>query len=140
MKRLMPFVAAVLITSTLASSSLAAEPKAPGQVDFGKFAPPGSGGEFVEVNLSTSLIGLAAKLVEKDEPEVARLLHSVQNVRVNVIGLDDDNRADLAKRAQRIRNELDTKGWERVVTAQNQDQDVSIFLKTEGKETVQAWW
>ncbi len=138
MKRLMPFVAAVAIISTITSTSLAAETQPPGQVDFGKFAPPGSGGEFVEVNLSSSLISLAAKLVEKDEPEVARLLHSVQMVRVNVIGLNDDNRADLAKRAQKIRKELDSKGWERMVTAQKQDQDVGIFLKTEGKETVQG--
>ena len=138
MKRLMPFVAAAALVSTLASTSLAAETPAPGHVDFGKFAPPGSGGEFVEVNLSPSLISLAAKFVEKDEPEVAHLLNSVQLVRVNVIGLNDDNRADLTKRAQKIRKELDNKGWERVVTAQKEDQDVVIFLKTEGKDTVQG--
>src|SRR2546423_1194571 len=137
MKRLMPFVAAVAIVSTLASTSLAAE-NPPGQVDFGKFAPPGSGGEFVEGNLSSSLISLAAKFVEKDEPEIARLLNSVQMVRVNVIGVNDENRADLAKRTQKIRKELDSKGWERIVSAQKQDQDVGIYLKTEGKDTVQG--
>jgi hypothetical protein len=138
MKRLMPFVGAVAIISTVASASLAAETQAPGQVDFGKFGPPQTGGEFVEVNLNSSLISLAAKVVEKDEPEVARLLNSVQMVRVNVIGLNDDNRADLAKRALKIRKELDTKGWERIVTAQKEDQDVGIFLKTEGKDTVKG--
>jgi hypothetical protein len=46
----------------------------PGQIDFGSFAPPTGGGEFVEVNISSSLISLAARLVEKSEPDVAKLL------------------------------------------------------------------
>src|SRR5262249_52170011 len=100
-----------------------------GLVDFGKFAPPSSGGEFVEVNVSTSLISLAARLIEKDEPEVAQLLKGLKSVRVNVIGLDDGNRSDLEKRIQSIRKQLDNRGWERVVTAQQKNEDVSVYLK-----------
>jgi len=138
MKCLMPFVDALAIISINPGATKAAETLSPGQIDFGKFTPPGSGGEFVEVNLSSTLINLAAKVVERDEPEVARLLNSVQMVRVNVIGVNDDNRAGLAKRSQKIRRELDSKGWERIVTAQKHDQDVAIFLKTQGKDTVQG--
>jgi len=57
---------------------------------------------------------------------------------VNVIGLNDDNRADIEKRTQRIRKELDSKGWERVVIAQQDDQDVAVYLKTRDKDTVQG--
>jgi len=55
-----------------------------------------------------------------------------------VIGLDDENRAEIEKRTQHIRKELDSKGWERVVTAQKKDEDVGVYLKTHGKDTVQG--
>ena len=138
MKSLMPLTVGIAILSSVVGTGLRAESLPPGQVDFGKFSAPGSGREFVEVNLSSSLISLAARFVEKEEPEVARLLNSVQLVRVNVIGLDDENRAELEKRTQKIRKELEGKGWERIVTAQKQDQDVGVYLKTQGKDTVQG--
>lgn len=137
MKRSLPFILSMLISAGV-GTVLGAETQPPGQIDFGKFSAPGAGGEFVEVNLSSSLISLAAKFIEKEEPEVARLLNTVQLVRVNVIGLNDENRSDLEKRAQKIRKELDTKGWERVVTAREHDQDVGVYVKTHGKETVQG--
>jgi Na+-translocating ferredoxin:NAD+ oxidoreductase RnfG subunit len=138
MKYLKPITAGISAFIIIASVGLQAETLPPGQVDFGKFSPPGAGGEFVEVNLSSSLISLAARFLEKDEPEVARLLNSVQLVHVNVIGLNDENRTDIEKRAQKMRKELDSKGWERVVSAQKDDQDVGIYLKTKGKDTVQG--
>src|SRR5260370_11862797 len=112
MKRLMPMAVGIAVLATIMSAGHCAEGLPPGQVDFGKFSPPGAGGEFVEVNLTSSLISLAAKFVEKDEPEVARLLGGLQLVRVTVIGLNDENRGDLEKRTQKIRKELDSKGWE----------------------------
>src|SRR5436190_20890636 len=117
MKHLISFGLGIGILSMTLPSSLFAD-TLPGQVDFGEFTPSAKGGEFVEVNLSSSLISLAARFVEKSEPEVARLLSGLKLVRVNVIGLDDDNRADVQKRAAKLRKQLDGKGWERVVTAQ----------------------
>ena len=110
----------------------------PGQVDLGTFSPSRGGSDFVEVNLSGSLISLAARIVEKEEPEVARLLNTVQLVRVNVIGLNEDNRGDLKKRVEKIRKELEQGKWERIVIAQKEDQDVGVYLKTRDKDTVQG--
>jgi Na+-translocating ferredoxin:NAD+ oxidoreductase RnfG subunit len=138
MKKFMPLALGISIFSMLASTGSCGENLLPGQVDFGNFSGPGSGGEFVEVNLSSSLIGLAARLVEKDEPDLARMLNTVQLVRVNVIGETDDNRADLEKRMQKIRKDLTGKGWERIVTAQKDDQNVGVYLKSSGKESLQG--
>ncbi len=121
-----------------ANLPLTAEEMLPGQVDFGTFSPPKGNGEFVEVNVPTGLITLAAKLVEKEEPDAAKLLSGLKMVRVNVIGLDEENRADMQKRAQRIRKDLAGKGWERIVTAQQKDQDVSVYLNMNDKGTVQG--
>jgi hypothetical protein len=138
MKRLTPYALGIAMLSASLIVSPGAETLSPGQVDFGKFSPPGSGGEFVEVYLSSGLISLAARLVEKQEPEVAKLLNGLQLVHVNVIGLDSDNRGDLEKRAQHFRKELDGKGWERIVTAQKQGKDVSVYLKMRDKDAVQG--
>jgi hypothetical protein len=110
----------------------------PGQVDFGAFSPPKNGGQFVEVNVPTTLIHLASQLVAKDEPEVAKVLDGLKLVKVSVIGLDDENRPDLEERAQKIRKDLTGNGWERVVTVQQKDQDVSVYLKMDSKGAIQG--
>ncbi|MBM3839126.1 MAG: hypothetical protein FJ398_14400 [Verrucomicrobia bacterium] len=83
--------------SVLLSLNAAAQSPPPGYVNFGKFAPPTSG-EFVEVHVKNNLISMAARLAEKIEPEVAQLLRGLHLVRVNVIGLTEENRADVEKR------------------------------------------
>jgi hypothetical protein len=133
------FVAALATTmASFALSSLGADALPPGQVEFGKFSPPGGDGEFVEVNVGSSLISLAATFLQKEEPDIAQLLSGLKLVHVNVIGVSDENKADLQKRSQSLRQELEGKGWEKIVTAQQQGQDVGIYLKTEGKDAVQG--
>jgi hypothetical protein len=131
-------VLAALFAAGALTFRVQADTLPPGQVDFGNFVPSKSGGEFVEVNLSSNLIGLAAKLVEKQEPEIGKILNGLHQVRVNVIGMDEGNRAELRTRVEKIRAELNTGGWERIVTVKQQDQDVGVYLKTHDKETVEG--
>jgi hypothetical protein len=138
MKYFIPTALGTVILSAAVAANVSADTLPPGQVDFGTFAPLASKGEFVEVNVSSTLISLAARFIEKDEPDVAKVLNGLQLVHVNVIGVNDDNRADLESRAEKIRKQLDGHGWERVVMAQQQDQNVAVYLKTENKDTVQG--
>lgn len=109
----------------------------PGLVDFGKFAPPGKGGEFVEVQVRSNLLSFAAQLVEKEQPDAAKLLRSVELVRVNVIGLTAENREEMQKRIQKIRLDLEGRGWERNVNVQGKDgEDVGVYTRTGGGETL----
>jgi hypothetical protein len=128
---------AVLLAILINPNLRAADP-APGYVDFGKFSPPAAGGEFVEVNIGNNLIAMAARLAQSSEPEVAEMIRGLQRIRVNVIGLDDENRAEIQKRIKAIRGELESKGWERLVTAQKKDEDVGVYLKLRGDEAVQG--
>ena len=138
MKHWMPFaIGTATLCATLVSGGRAGE-LPPGQVDFGTFAPPKNGAEFVEVNIPPGLISLATRLVEKDEPEVAQVLNGLKQIRVSVIGLDEDNQAELQKRAQKVRKDLATKGWECIVTARQKEQDISVYLKMTDKSTVQG--
>jgi hypothetical protein len=135
MKPLLPFAIGTLCVGLTAS--LPAQSLLPGQVDFGTFSPS-KGGEYVEVNVPSSLISLAARLVEKEEPDVARLLSGLKLVHVNVVGMNDDNRADLQKRAEKVRKELSGKGWERIVMAQEKGNEVGIYLKMGDKSEIQG--
>jgi hypothetical protein len=108
-----------------------------GLVDFGKFTAPGKGSEFVEVLVKSNLLSLAAQLVEKAEPDAAKLLRSVQLVRVNVVGITDENRDEMLKRVQKIRRDLDSQGWERNVNVQGKDgEDVGVYTHTRGGEAL----
>jgi hypothetical protein len=130
-------LAVAAVTAGLGFTALAAH--SPGQVDFGKFTPPGDGGQFVEVQINSNLLSLTAKLVEKQQPDAAKLLRSVQLVHVNVVGLTDENRAEMTKRVQQIRQDLAPQGWEQNVVVQEKDgQDVGIYTKTRGGEALEG--
>jgi hypothetical protein len=120
-----------------ASLCLVARAESPGLVDFGKFTPPGKGSEFVEVQVRSNLLNFAAQLVEKEQPEAAKLLRNVQLVRVNVIGLTEENREEMQQRVQKIRQDLEGRGWERNVNVQGKaGEDVGIYTQTRGGEAL----
>ncbi|HUD47143.1 MAG TPA: DUF4252 domain-containing protein [Candidatus Baltobacteraceae bacterium] len=138
MKRFISCILGTAILCAVANLTAHADQLLPGQVDFGSFSPPKGGGQFVEVNVPTVLINLASQIVAKDDPDVAKLLDGLKLVKVNVIGLDDENRPELEKRAQKLRQDLSAGGWVRVVTVQEKDQDVSVYLKLDDKGAVQG--
>lgn len=111
----------------------------PGEVDFGRIGNPVQGGNYVEITLGRNLISLASRLVEKQKPEVGQLLRSVESIRVNVVGLTDENRSGAEKRVLAIRAQLDKQGWQRIVTVQQKGgEDVGIFIKARGDEALEG--
>ena len=136
MKTMLCYPLAIAVFAAGVSFNVLAGPP-PGQVDFGKFSPPGDGGEFVEIQINSNLLSLAAQLIGKQEPAAAQLVRSVELIHVNVIGLTDANRADLVKRVRQIRHDLDAQGWEQNVTVQEKNgEDVGIYTKTRGGEAL----
>ena len=137
MKPLLPVTIAALLSAPLVPYAQS-ENLPPGQVDFGTFSPSASGGEFVEVNLSSNLISMAARFIEKQEPDIAKVVKGITLVHVNVIGVNEQNRPDLEKRIEKVRHDLEGKGWEKVVTVKEKDQEVGVYVKTANKDTVQG--
>lgn len=128
-----------IITTTFCVAPLHAAPNssAPGHVDFGEFAAP-ENGQFVEVNIQGNLINMIATLTEDSEPEVAKILRGLKSVRVNVIGLNEENTDKIKARIKSVRSQLSAAGWERVVTVQDKKEDVGLFVKLKGEETVEG--
>src|SRR5271169_6194445 len=136
MKTMIRYPLAIAVLAAGISFNVLAGPSS-GQVDFGKFNLSGQDGEFMEIQIKSNLLSLAAQLVEKQEPAAAKLVRSVELIRVNVIGLTDANRADTVKRVRQIRHDLETDGWERNVTVQQKNgKDVGVYTKTRGGEAL----
>jgi hypothetical protein len=138
MNSLKTVMLAAAVATLAVFDNLRAQETPPGQVEFGKFTPPSAAGEYVEINVSRSLINLATTLVAKEEPEIANLLRNLIAVRVNVVTMDAGNRAEVEQQARAVRQDLEKKGWEKVVNARKEKEDVSIFVKTSGGESVQG--
>jgi len=110
-----------------------------GYVDLGKFSAA-DGCEYVEINLKSGLLKFAAKIAAAHEPEVAELLRNIKMVRVNVVGMDDSNRADTTNRVVAMRADLETRGWEKIVTVreagEKRGDDVAIYVMADGEEAI----
>jgi len=136
MKRL-SLTLAVVLCNAVAFNGFAQDRPA-GHFDFGKLPASSGGGEQVEIAVGGAILSIAAKLIDKKEPEAAALFRSVKSVRVHVLELKDDNRKEMLERIKQIRTDLGAKGWDKVVSVQQKKEDVAVFLKTRGDEAVEG--
>ena len=129
-------LAAAALSLALLSVSRAADPE-PGYFDLGQFTPSEKG-QFVEVNLSPGLLKFAAKIAATNDPEAAALIGNLRRVRVNVVGLDDKNRAGTVERIDTIRRKLASEGWTQIVTIREKDggDNVDIHVKQNANESI----
>jgi hypothetical protein len=129
MKNILRHSIAALTLSAIISSSVFAGSSSLGQVDFGKFRPT-AGEQFVQVDINGTLLKLAAAFTKNEEPEISELIRNLQSVRVNVLGINDENREETTTRINEIRADLDTQGWTRVVTVlEGKGDDVAVFIR-----------
>ena len=125
------------LAAGLVTAGLAAE-AAPGYVDFGNLNASAKG-EYVEVNLNGSLLRLVSKFAKSEDPAAAELIGNLKSVRVNVVGLDDSNRASTTERVAVVRKELAEKGWEQIVTVRGKhEENVAVFVKHRGEDTIEG--
>lgn len=136
MKAILRPTCAVALLTLLLNVPLRAE-NPPGFVNFGQFTKPAKG-EFVEVNLDSNMIGMALQLAGNGKPDLAEALGGLQSVRINVVGLDEQNREQVTARAKTLRSELDAGGWQKIVSVQDKKEDVAIYMKMRDKDAIQG--
>jgi hypothetical protein len=126
-------LAPVALTVAIATAGVAAES---GYVDFGKLVGPEKG-EFVDITLGKGVLKLAALITKCKNVEASQIISGLSRVRVNVIGLDDTNRAQTTDRVAAIRKDLVRDGWEQIVAVRGKRQeDVAVFLKQRDGEII----
>lgn len=138
MKSLRLLLTAAAVAAALAVPSFAAESE-PGYVDIGQLVPSAKG-EFVEVNLSPGLLKFAAKIAARQEPEAAALIGNLRRVRVNVVGLDDGNRASTVEQFEGIRRKLEAQGWTQMVTVREREggDNVTVHARQKGDDVIEG--
>ena len=129
------FAAATLSLAFIASSQAAAVEV--GAIDIGQLMPSAKG-QFVEVNLSSAMLKFAARIAARQEPEAAELIRNLKSIRVNVIGLDDTNRAATVEQIESVRRKLETQGWTKMVTVRekNDGDNIDVHVKQRGEEAI----
>lgn len=129
-------LAAATVSLALTTLATAAEAES-GAIDIGQLMPSAKG-QFVEVNLSTAMLKFAARIAAKQEPEAAELIRNLKSIRVNVVGLDDSNRAATVEQIESVRRKLESQGWTKMVTVRepNKGDNVDIHVKQRGEETI----
>jgi len=137
MKKILRQTFVIAVASLLLSAPLPAADSPPGLVNFGKFTKP-TNGELVEINLNNDTIAMAMQLAGKGQPDLAEALGGLHSVRVNVVGLDAQNREEVTARMKSVRSELDAAGWQRIVSVEEKKESVGIFLKSRGKEAIEG--
>jgi len=129
---------AALSTGLLAGSLVRAETAPKGLVEFPHLMPSASG-DCVEVNLQSGLLSMASRIVEEKDPEAAKLIKGIKQVHVNVVKLDDTNRASAAEQMATVRKALSAQGWEDIVTVHSKDDgDVRVQMRTRGEEAIEG--
>ena len=123
----------------LAAHGLSAKTASAGSVDFGSFAATGNG-QVVEVKLEPALIKFAAKVAAVKEPEAAELLKNIEQVRVNVVELDETNLADATAKIAAVRTQLESAGWAPTVSVRDpkKGDDVVVYIKTGADDSIEG--
>jgi hypothetical protein len=132
-------IATCTLCTLLALPAAAVDPNSasPGQIDFGTFTPP-EDGTFVEIKVNSSLINMATRLTRDSEPEIARILGGLRSIRINVLEFDAKGRKDVASRVRSIRGQLDAGDWDKVVSVKEDTEDVGIYVKLGGEESIEG--
>ena len=123
---------------SVAFSTIAlAAPTEAGYVDIGQLMPSAKG-QFVEVNLSSGMLKFAAKLAARHDPEAADLVGNLKSIRVNVVSMDDSNRASTIEKIESVRRKLEAQGWAKMVTVREKDDgdNVDVHVMQRGEDAI----
>lgn len=132
-------LATATVSLALTATAAFAADEDPGFVDIGQLLPSAKG-QFVEVNLSPAMLKFAARIAKHQDADAADIVGDIQRIRVNVVGLDDANRAANVEKIEAVRAKLEKAGWHRMVTVREEKKgdDVAIFAKLKGEEVIEG--
>jgi hypothetical protein len=120
---------AALLTLSLVLSAcgLTAPHDGPGYAELDSLGVLDTDREFV-ISIGPSLLRFAAKHVD-DEPEIQRLLRSLEGVRIRVYEIDGDP-SRVASRMDRMQGRLEADGWVSVMLVRAEQERTHLLLKS----------
>jgi hypothetical protein len=101
----------------------------PGYVDFSELRALANVEPIVEISLKAPLLNMVTNLVRSEDAEAAEFISKLFRVTVNVFESDAINVAAIAESMNTISQDLDSKGWDRVVRVRDQEEHVDIYFR-----------
>ena len=132
MKRIL-FIALLLLGAASVANAADVEDikTMPGYVDLERIAVPDEAEELALIDLTPSLLQLAASSSE-DDPELAKALAMVRSLRVKSFSLDDEYAKQLRPVIEEIEAELERDDWNRIIFVRDGDEMFSVSTKEHG--------
>ncbi len=116
----------------IAQSAMAANDSVqdhPGYVDFSILQFLSGQPAKVEVNLKSPLLAMMAQLIRTEDTETAAVVSQLQRVTVQVFPTEEHDINQIADAMALTAEELDNKGWERVVRVRDNGDHVDVYFK-----------
>ena len=121
-----------LIICALAPFAVAADRSIenhPGFVDFSKLTAIANVEPKVEVSLKAPLLNMMTNLIRTEDEQAAEFMSKLLRVTVNVFESDSINRDEISASMNQTAEELDAKGWDRVVRVREDGDHVDIYFR-----------
>jgi len=103
--------------------------KLPGYVEFDAEAIFGNQEAKVEVYLKDPMLNLVIDFMGEDDEDLRDVLGKLKLIRVQVYDIDRTKAKELSAVAKTISQDLDKKGWERIVRVREDDERVDVYFK-----------
>lgn len=100
----------------------------PGYVDFGDLSEFSDGEEMVEVDLMQPLLGIFARALGDDEPELGDLLQNLELVNVRVFSYRHSTEEELREHMTKLSGDLRDDEWENIVRVRSEYEMANIFV------------
>lgn len=100
----------------------------PGYVDFTSLTAMVDTEPTVEVSLKAPLLNIVTKLIRNQDDEAAEFISKLRRVTVNVFETSAIDVDEISDSMNEIANELDDRGWERVIRVREDRNHVDIYF------------
>ncbi len=101
----------------------------PGYVDFSTLTAIAATEPTVEISLKAPLLNMITNLIRNQDDEAADFISKLIRVTVNVFESDDIDVDQLASSMSAIAEDLDSKGWDRVVRVREDESHIDIYFR-----------
>jgi len=108
--------------------------KHPGYVNLDEIKIPDKAGEVTEIHLGPALLKLMSIADDDEEDDLSTTLSGIVGIQVKTFEIDPSEAEDIIPIMDRIEEEMNRKGWERLVLVKEKDERVVVSIKPdEGK-------
>jgi len=83
----------------------------------------------IDIDLKGPMLKLISAATQKEEPEFSTMIAALHRIRVNVGNVEGQEKAVIRARLANASDELKAAGWELIIRAREDDEDVSILVK-----------